>query len=208
MIAWGQYIHWANIQYEQNSRIAEEDCHYSRLIGVGSHWLAAQYVVIEGWEQLKENDDDINQLLTEYQDFVSILRKCRNAVYHYQNKILDKRIQDALKEPELFYWAAALQDNFERFLYLYPFKTFGLCIESVDLHNDYFECIGWKPTDNVWVKWFDLYYLCLNYTKNNELNELDRTEENNLKVKQLFFSLIENKPHYLLQHLSRLKKEV
>jgi hypothetical protein len=101
LISWGQYLHWAAIQYEQYSRISNEDCHHSRVIGAISHWLAAQYVVIEGWEQLNERDASIDELLAQYEDFVTILRRCRNAVYHYQNGILDKRIQKALKEEEM-----------------------------------------------------------------------------------------------------------
>ena len=206
LISWGQYVHWANIQYEQTRRISKENCHYSRTIGAGAHWLAAQYVVIEGWNALKEKDASINRLLSKYEDYVSILRRCRNAVYHYQDRILDNRIQKALGESEMTHWAAALQDEFERFLFMYPFKECGMCAESINLHNEYFGCIGWKPTDNVWVKWFDVYFICVNYVRNNDLNELEKSKENDEKIIQLYASLMDSKPNELMSKLSRLRK--
>lgn len=174
MIAWGQYIHWSSIQYEQYRTIAEEDCQYSRFIGFISHWLASQYV-IKGWEELKEHDSSIHELLAKYPDFIFILKRCRNAVYHYQNKILDIRIQKALREPELGYWAEVLQDEFARYLFQYPFKKYGIFLESVELHNAYFDCIGWKSSENILTNWYELFYLCLNYVKQNELNRLVKT---------------------------------
>lgn len=206
MISWGQYVHWASIQHELYSQISKEDCHYSRTIGAISHWLASQYVVIEGWNELKETDDSIDELLSKYPDHELILKRCRNAVYHYQNKILDKRIQAALAEEDMLIWASALQDEFERYLFLYPVKSYGMSIEAMDLRDEYFGCIGWKPVENVWVKWFELYEICSNYVRNNSLNELEISRENDLVIEKTFHSLMEAEPLYLRSRLSRLNE--
>ncbi|HDL7785388.1 TPA: hypothetical protein PXP32_000819 [Yersinia enterocolitica] len=196
MISWGQYIHWARIQYENYSKVSKEDCHYTKLIGVSAHWLASQYVVIEGWLELKEDDKVINLLLDEHSDFVAILKKCRNAVYHFQNEIFDKRIQQVGKENKLLDWVVSLQQEFERYLFIYPFLIYGLNKSSVSLQHDYFDCIGWKPDDNISVKWIELYIMCLNYLRKNDLNEIVISDESDKKIKETLNFLLKNKPEH------------
>ncbi len=204
IISWGQYIHWADIQYKHFKENLHEDTDRSSFTGLFVHFLAAQYVVIEGWIELKEDDKSINQLLSKYSDFVEILRKCRNAVYHYQDKIFDKRIQNALDENEFLYWITALKEEFERYLYLYTFKICGMSIESIELQNQYFGCIGWKPKNNLWVKWFELYYMCLHYTQDHELNELEINEDNNLLISKTYSSLSKIRPDCVTLFLTRI----
>jgi hypothetical protein len=209
MMAWGQYLHWSSIQREQFLRILEEDTDIqnSRFIGSCSHWMASLYVAIEGWYNLKQDDKGINQLLSKYEDYILILKRCRNAVYHYQTSILDKRIQNAFRQNELSTWADALQSEFERYLFIYPIKNFGISPESMDLQKDYFGCIGWKPKNNVWVKWFELFFICYNYVKNNQLNKLEKSKLNDLKIAKLYASLNEINPNNLISLLSRIDSD-
>ncbi len=202
-MAWGQYIHWANIQYEHREQL-DEDCSESIFIGVMSHWIAAQYVVIEGWHKLKESDETIDNLLNSYPDFVDIFRRCRNAVYHYQNNLLDKRIEEALKGEEHYNWLVAIKWEFERYLYFYPFKEYGFNKDSIELSNEYFGCIGWKPNENLSVKWFDVFSMCQNYIINNELNNLEHNQENDQMIAKSLESLRTVNPKFLLSKLSRL----
>lgn len=203
MMAWGQYIHWANIQYEHTEQL-DEDSSDSIFFGVKSHWMAAQYVVIEGWNKLKESDETIANLLNSYPDYVDIFRRCRNAVYHYQSNLLDTRIQEAIKGEEQYNWLVAIKWEFERYLYFYPFKEYGFNKDSIELSIDYFGCIGWKPNKNLSVRWFNIFFKCQNYIINNELNEIEHNQENDQMIaKSIEFLRIE-KPNFLLSKLSRL----
>lgn len=174
MMALGQYIHWADLQYEYRKQL-REDCAPSVFIAVMSHWIASQYVVIEGWLKLAESDATIEDLLKCYPDHVDICRRCRNAVYHYQSKVLDERIKTCLAEEEHYTWLVAIKWECERFLYLYPFKEFGLHEESVKLSEEYFRIIGWTPTGNLWGKWFRTLTNCQEYLINVEQKKLGRS---------------------------------
>jgi hypothetical protein len=203
MMALGQYIHWADMHYEYRAKL-EDDCSESVFIGVMSHWLAAQYVVIEGWKELKLKDKEIDNLLGSYPDYIDIFRRCRNAVYHYQSEVLDKRIQEAMKGEDLYNWLVALKWEFERFLCLYPFYEFGYGKDSIEFCELYFGCIGWKPKDNLKVKWFEVFSMCRNYFLDNELNELEINSENDLKMSETLKKLESIESNFLLTKLSRI----
>ncbi len=205
MMALGQYIHWADMHYEYREEL-RDDCSESVFIGVMSHWIAAQYVVIEGWKELKFKDKEIDNLLDSYPDYVDIFRRCRNAVYHYQSKVLDKRIQNAMKGNELYEWLVALKWEFERFLYLYPFYEFGYGKKSVVFCEEYFGCVGWRPKDNLGVKWFEVFSICRNYYLNNELNELEKNTENDQRISETLKQLKDVKPNFLISKLSRISR--
>lgn len=205
MIAWGQYIHWANLQYEHRVEL-DENCSESIQIGVMSHWIASQYVVIEGWFELGESDKTIDGLLEKYPDFIDVFRRCRNAVYHYQDCVLDKRIQKAFKGEEEYNWLVAIKWEFERYLYLYPFKEYGMNKESLELSYEYFGCIGWKPNENYSVRWFEIFNMCQNYIADNDINDLERNEENDNIIANSVESLKEIIPNFLLSKLSRINE--
>lgn len=205
LISWGQYIHWADLQFERFHEQTEENSDNSAYIGLHSHWLAALYVVVEGWEGLKESDPLIDELLAEYSDYISYLRQCRNAVYHFQKRPLDKRIIKTLNEKEFYTWSVSIKCEFERFLFMQPFRKYGMCKESAELHEAFFGCIGWKPENNIWVKWIDLYTMCIFYQNKTEMNKLEITKENDERIEKCFKQVLENKPITILKGLTRLK---
>jgi hypothetical protein len=51
VVAWGQYVHWAQLQFERFVSM-DENCSDSERTGIVAHWLAAEYVVLEGWREL------------------------------------------------------------------------------------------------------------------------------------------------------------
>ena len=204
-MALGQYIHWADMHYEYKEKL-DDDCSESIFIGVMSHWIAAQYVVIEGWKELKLKDKAIDNLLDSYPDYVDIFRRCRNAVYHYQSKVFDKKMQNAMKENELYEWLLALKWEFERFFYLYPFYEFGYGKESVKFGEEYFGCVGWRPKDHLGVKWFELFSICRNYFLDNELNELEKNAENDQRISKTLKELKDIEPNFLLSKLPRISR--
>ncbi|MBI5862926.1 MAG: hypothetical protein HZB38_00150 [Planctomycetes bacterium] len=56
-----------------------------------AHWYAGMYCVIEGWRVLKLSDPTVTALLRQ-KGMVDRLRKCRNAIYHFQGNVIDDRI--------------------------------------------------------------------------------------------------------------------
>ena len=59
----------------------------------GSYWLASLYIVVEGWRELHLEDPAIDALL-ENETMVSLLRRHRNGVFHFQRNFGDRRIFD------------------------------------------------------------------------------------------------------------------
>jgi hypothetical protein len=61
-----------------------------------SYWYAGLFVVIEGWKALKLRDAALETLLRSPN--VALLRRFRNAVFHYQKNFLDHRLVEMVSE--------------------------------------------------------------------------------------------------------------
>lgn len=145
MAAWGQYLHWAHLQFERFVELPDETEMATKIAAV-SHWLAAEYVVLEGWRELGVKGGPVSTLLNLYPEHQETLRRCRNAVYHYQNQLLDPRIVKCIQnEDEELTWAAALHEEFQRFLAAYPYLHPGSFSEQSELAEEIAACIGWSP---------------------------------------------------------------
>lgn len=143
--AWGQYLHWAHLQFERFVELSEEAEMPVRIAAV-SHWLAAEYVALEGWRALGVTGSPVSTLLQLYPEHCETLRRCRNAVYHFQNQLLDPRIIKCLQnEDEELTWAVALHEEFQRFLVAYPYLHPGSFTEQTELADEVAACIGWFP---------------------------------------------------------------
>ncbi|EOV0164572.1 hypothetical protein ACOIWV_004530 [Vibrio parahaemolyticus] len=204
MMALGQYVHWSRLQFNSMKYAFEADCSRAELVGRMAHWLAALYVVVEGWQDLKRPDKRINEIIDTYSEFSDVLRRCRNAVYHYQKSQFDKRIECALELEELKEWATVLQDEFECFVYMYPLKGWGLSVESVELHKEYLACIGWTP-ENESIEWYKASMTCINYISQNSLNKLEKTIENDVLIISVWEQLQGMRDQFLQTVLSRWK---
>jgi len=148
VVAWGQYVHWAHLQFERFAALQEGDSDSHR-IGVAAHWLAAEYVVLEGWQELAFSDERLSKLIQLYPENSLALRRCRNAVYHFQTKVLDERIVRCLvDENEALQWSVALHGEFQRFLVRYPYTHPGTIKERAELAEEMALCIGWMPHRN------------------------------------------------------------
>ena len=79
-----------------------------------SYWYAALYVVIEGWQELGLKDDKIDTFLDSPN--ISLLRRYRNGVFHFQSDYYDERflgfIRDGIKCVE---WIRNLNLEFGRY---------------------------------------------------------------------------------------------
>ena len=94
--SWGKYIYRSDIERHNFERRVKNEESGVKYFIYSSQWLASLYVVVEGWYSLKESDKAINELLSVYEDYVLTIKRCRNAVYHYQKDILDKRVEKAV----------------------------------------------------------------------------------------------------------------
>jgi hypothetical protein len=112
LIAWGQYMHWAELQFARFKALPSDRAD-AVAIGTVAHWLAAEYVVLEGWLAVGLTSTRISQLLAAYPEHKDLLRRCRNGVYHFQDRPLDPRIGRVLKDQdEELRWSVALHFEF------------------------------------------------------------------------------------------------
>jgi hypothetical protein len=83
----------------------------------GSYWLASLYVLVEGWKNLKLSDPAVDALLDDR--FVSLLRRYRNSIFHFQPKYLDHRVEEFMQEisGERQGHASRVHDALERFFW-------------------------------------------------------------------------------------------
>ncbi len=141
-------------------------------------------------------------------DYVDVFRRCRNAVYHSQDNVLDKRILEAIRGEEQYKWLVAMKWEFERYLYLFPFYKYGYNSGSLELSSTYLGTIGWKPSENVYVIWIDAFYMCQNYYLSNEFNKLENNNENDQMIAGAwkYLQTVKN-PNFLLSRLSRFSDQ-
>lgn len=202
--SWGKYIYRSEIERSNFYCHIQNDDSGIRYFIYSSQWLASLYVVIEGWDSLKISDARIEKLLSRYDDYVSIIKRCRNAVYHYQKDILDKRVEKAVSNKDILIWAGALLDEFIRFLFLYPISLHGLCEESLCLQKEYLDLIGWVPKKQSVVKWFEVLVDISQYYHGNNTEILERSLENDIKIKNILRKLESSEVNPYFSMLSRL----
>lgn len=78
-----------------------------------SHWYAALFVVIEGWQELKLSDPEIDDLLSSSN--IHLLRRFRNGVCHYQKNYNDSRFLDLCQAQGVVPWVRQLNLAFGRY---------------------------------------------------------------------------------------------
>lgn len=87
------------------------------------YWFASLYVVVEGWTELGLEDEVIRGLLTSPNS--QLLRRFRNAVFHFQPTYFDRRLTDLIASKEdAAAWAASLHDAFSDY-FLRRFAALG-----------------------------------------------------------------------------------
>lgn len=203
--SWGKYIYRSDIERNNFEKLAQNDDSGIRFFIYSSQWLASLYVVVEGWHSLKVSDIAIDKLLSVYEDYVLTIKRCRNAVYHYQKDVLDKRVEKAVGDKEILIWAGALLDEFIRFLYIYPFMAHGICEESLHLQKEYLGLIGWVPNEAAWVKWYETYISVLQYYEGSNAELLERTPENDRKIEVVLKKLKSIEVNPYMSMLSRMQ---
>ena len=88
-----------------------------------SLWYACFYVLIEGWQELKLSDPAIDRLLESPN--LSLLRRFRNGVFHFQEQYFDERFLALIRDGEdVVKWIRQLRAEFSRF-FLDWFRNHG-----------------------------------------------------------------------------------
>jgi hypothetical protein len=87
-----------------------------RNLGLLSYWYASLYVVIEGWRDLKLEDQDVARLLAS--PHVETLRRYRNGAFHFQTSLTDPRFVEfhEIGGAEITKWMAEVRSHISRFL--------------------------------------------------------------------------------------------
>jgi hypothetical protein len=69
---------------------------------------------VEGYKELGLEDEIIDDLLSNA-EIVSMLRRFRNATFHYQDDPINEKLLAFLEEPESEIWINRLNDGFKNF---------------------------------------------------------------------------------------------
>jgi hypothetical protein len=125
-LALGRYLSWADLlnrlfEAEMGNEVDSTDPeasmeHEWRWFGLMCYWYSSLQVVVEAWDALGFSDPVIDQLLAHPKQFRTLLRRHRNATFHYQPSLLDPRFIELLAHGAVHvYWVRALHDEFVRF---------------------------------------------------------------------------------------------
>lgn len=80
-----------------------------------SFWYAGVYVIIEGWRELQLADRRIEELLN-HENYVELLRRYRNGIFHFQKEYFDQRLANVWMEKEEFVqWIRTLNKELGRY---------------------------------------------------------------------------------------------
>jgi hypothetical protein len=119
IFAYARYLSWADLQRrvfeeELSKEVPPSDLnavrdHEWRWFGLMCYWYSSLYVVIEAWGKLGFTDSIVDRLLSGPKQFPSLLRRYRNAIFHYQESLIDPRFVELLEHgAEHVYWIRSL----------------------------------------------------------------------------------------------------
>lgn len=75
---------------------------------------ALLYVVIEGYKEMGYKFESLDALL-EKEEYVELLRRFRNAIFHFQKHPLNEKLLSFLETKDSEHWIRDLHKEFERF---------------------------------------------------------------------------------------------
>lgn len=104
-------IHFVQTLGETPGRSAEENKIYQLLYQ--GLWYGSLYVVVEGWRTLKLKDPVVDELLAS--NYVLLLRRYRNGVFHFQKNYYDDRFLDFMRPPDTPEWVHDVHSAFGRY---------------------------------------------------------------------------------------------
>jgi len=158
MICWARYLSWCEFLKKDYHALSKEDQEPQtrqgdpwdeRGFAAMSYWYASLHVVIEGWESLGLHDPVIDALLAHEGNFKSLLKRYRNATFHFSPDLLDARVVKMIDLGENgVFWAHALHSEFVRYLDSYVNAVSCGDEEDVASKQSLRNLLGWLPEDD------------------------------------------------------------
>jgi hypothetical protein len=156
LIAFGRYLSWADLLFrvfeeEMNREVNEADVdilneHNWRWYGLMCYWYSSLYVVVEAWDEIGFSDALIDRLLSHPKRLKKLLRRYRNAIFHYQQTLLDPRFIELLDQGDLgIYWVQTLHDEFMRFFSNHLANLMITDSQGGELRKDIESLLHWYP---------------------------------------------------------------
>lgn len=78
-------------------------------------WYSLLYVVVEGYRELRQNYEPLEEVLANG-EYVDLLRRFRNATFHFQGDPLNDKLIDFLEKKDSEVWIRDLNKQLEAFL--------------------------------------------------------------------------------------------
>ena len=161
LFAWARYLYWSDLLFRRYNEAGQgftpetqegvptnwaDWWHYFALM---SQWYASEYVVVEGWAELKASDPVIDQILADHPGYLKKLKRYRNAVFHYRPSLSEQRflefLQDAMRTVP---WMHHLHAEFLRYYWEFVEDLPGMSSEQRnEMHNSALTAVGWVPSD-------------------------------------------------------------
>ncbi|HJP59031.1 MAG TPA: hypothetical protein VJ865_03505 [Gemmatimonadaceae bacterium] len=156
LYAWARYVYWAEVEYQQYAAHTAPDDEpvLGQTIPLLVQWYAAIWVAVEGWQQCREllPDPVVEELLTDpvFEPNCTLLRRCRNGVYHYQSDILNHKLLGFISKTDMtFTWAFLVHDEFSRLAFEIAHPSGMPAALQSEFAEAARELIGWLPSDTV-----------------------------------------------------------
>jgi len=111
-----------------------------------SYWYASLYVVVEAWGKLGFSDPVVDRLLADSPDLRTLLRRFRNAIFHYQESLVSPKIVELLKLGSVHvHWMVALHDEIVRAFRSYLDALMVTDDQRRELREDIESIFKWFP---------------------------------------------------------------
>lgn len=154
LLAWARYLHWADVHRRHFEGWMEQEHDVSNnregweFIALLSAWYASLWVVVEGWKSIPLTNPSVDELLQIAPRYEALLKRYRNGVFHYQPRLIERRLLDFLaEEAGSVSWIHLLHSEFCRFYW-------ELMVNSPvhepllsKIRNSVYGIVGWIPDD-------------------------------------------------------------
>lgn len=156
-LAFVRYLSWADLLrqiYEAEAtaevpagNISASRNHEWRLFGLMCYWHSSLHVVIEAWDEIGFTDRVIDQLLSHPKNFRTLLRRYRNAIFHFQPSVIDPRIIGLLEQGTTgVFWVQGLHDELLRFAAEHLSAAMATDEQRAEFREDIEAIIKWYPS--------------------------------------------------------------
>lgn len=154
LIAWARYLHWADVHrhhfdvWMEKEHDVNNDREGWEFIALMSTWYASLWVVVEGWKSIPLVDLSVDELLQVAPRYEALLKRYRNGVFHYQPRLIEKRLIDFLAEEDgSVYWIHLLHSEFCRFYWELMFRSPVPEPLLSEVRKSVYGIVGWVPDD-------------------------------------------------------------